>query len=126
MKIATPAIRSIAVNAYISGAASRRQLAEILGYHIETIGRWIRESQRGQFAPLPRGHRPSIFSQEELERLATYIRINPDATLSELCERFGQKCSLPAMHKITCKMGYVFKKNAEGKRARARGRSKEA
>jgi transposase len=126
MKIATPEIRSIAVNAYVSGAADRRQLAEIFGYHIETIGRWIRESQREQFAPLPRGHRPSIFSHEELEQLGAYIRINPDATLSELCERFGQKCSLPAMHKITRKMGYIFKKNAEGKRARTRGRSKEA
>jgi len=126
MKIATPEIRSIAVKAYASGAASRQQLADIFGYHIDTIGRWIRESQQGQLAPLPRGHRPSVFNAEELEQLAAYIKTNPDATLCELCERFGQKCSLPAMHKLTRKMGYVFKKNAEGERARTRGRSTEA
>lgn len=126
MKIATPEIRSIAVNAYVSGAASRQQLADIFGYHVDTIGRWIRESQQGKFAPLPRGHRPSVFSAGELAQLVSYINANPDATLSELCERFGQKCSLPAMHKLTRKMGYVFKKNTEGKRARTRGCGKEA
>jgi hypothetical protein len=52
----------------------------------------------------------SIFSREKLDQLGAYIKVNPDATLSELCERFGQKCSLPVMHKITRKMDYVFKK----------------
>ena len=126
MKIATPEIRSIAVNAYLSGAASRRQLADIFGYHVETISRWIRESRQEKFAPSPRGHRPSVFTVEELEQLDAYIKNNPDATLNELCEQFGRKCSVPAMHKITRKMSYVFKKNTEGKRTRTRGHSKEA
>jgi transposase len=42
MKIATPEIRVIVVKAYQARTASRRQLADIFGYHIETIGRWIR------------------------------------------------------------------------------------
>ena len=59
MKIATPEIRSIAVKAYASGAANRQQHADIFGYHIiYTIGRWTRESQQEQLAPLPRG--PSL------------------------------------------------------------------
>jgi Transposase and inactivated derivatives len=77
MKIATPEIRSITVNAYVSGIATRQHLADIFGYHIDTIGRWIRESRQG----LSRGHRPSVFSAEELEQLAAYIKDNPDATL---------------------------------------------
>jgi transposase len=126
MKIATPEIRSIVVKAYLSGAASRRQLADIFGYHVETIGRWIRGSRQGRFTALPRGHRHSVFSLEELEQLAAYIESHPDATLSELRDRFGKQCSLPALHKITRKMGYIFKKNFEGERTRTRGHRQQS
>jgi transposase len=126
MKIANPEIRSLVVKAYLSGTANRRQLADIFGYHIETIGRWIRASRQGRFTPLPRGHRRSVFSPEELKQLDAYIESNPDATLSELRERFGKQCSLPALHNITRKMGFVFKKNSEGKRARTRGHSQQS
>ena len=79
MKIATPEIRSIVVTARQAGTAGRRQLADISGCHIETIGRWIRKSRQESLAPLPRGHRRSVFSAEELEQLAAYIENNPDA-----------------------------------------------
>ena len=82
MKIANPEIRSIVVKAYLSGSASRQQLADIFGYHIETVGRWIRASRQGRLAPLPRGHRRSVFTPGELEQLAAYIEKNPDATLA--------------------------------------------
>lgn len=123
MKIATAEIRSIVIAAYQAGTASRRQLADIFGYHIETIGRWIRQSRQERLSPLPRGHRRSVFSAKELIRLAAYIESNPDATLNELREHFGKKCSLPALHKIIRNIGYVFKKNSEGKRTRTRGHS---
>jgi transposase len=125
MTIANAETRTRVVQAYLSGAASRQQLAEIFGYHIETIGRWIRASRQERFAPLPRGHRRSVFSPEELEQLAAYIESNPDATLSEIKEHFGKTCSLPALHKITRKIGYIFKKNSEGERAKTRGRSQQ-
>jgi len=126
MKIANSEIRSLVVRGYLNGTASRQQLADIFGYHIETIGRWIRASRQNRFTPLPRGHRRSVFTPDELEQLAAYIASNPDATLSELRERFEKKCSLPALHKITRKMGYAFKKNAEGKRARTRGHCQQS
>jgi transposase len=113
MKIATPEIRSIVVTAYLSGTASRRQLADIFCYHIETIGKWIRAGLKGRFTPLPRGHRIPAFNTEELEQLAAYIERKPDATLSELSElreHFGKECSLPALHKIIRKMALVLKK----------------
>ena len=125
MKQATPEIRSIAVAAYFAKTASRKQLADIFGYHIETIGRWIRCSREGRLTPLPRGHRISVFTADELEQLATFIEKNPDATLAEIRHHFGKSCSLAAIHKITRKTGYVFKKNPEGKRARTRRHSKE-
>jgi transposase len=110
MKQATSEIRSIVVAAYCAETASRKQLADIFGYHIETIGRWIRCGREGRLTPLPRGHRMSVFTAGELEHLAAFIGDNPDATLVEIRDHFGKSCSLPAIHKITRKMGYVFKK----------------
>jgi len=99
------------VNAYLSKHASRQQLADIFGYHIGSISRWIRESQReNRFSPLPRGHRVSVFSVEERIQLGEYIEKNPDATLNEIRAHFGKGCSLAALHKIIDKMGYVYKK----------------
>jgi transposase len=58
MKTATEEIRSLVVKAYTSGTATRKQLAEIFGYHIQSIGNWIREHQRdGRLAPRPKGHK---------------------------------------------------------------------
>jgi transposase len=119
MKIATFEIRVIVVKAYQARTASRRQLADIFGYHIETIGRWIRQSRQGQPTSLSRGHRRSVFSAPELEQLAAYIEINPDATLKEIREHFEKKCSLPALHKLPASW-VMFKKKSEGKRIRAR------
>lgn len=111
MKIATPEIRTIVVNAYLYGIASRQQLADIFGYHVGSIGRWIREGRQDKrLSLLPRGHRISVFSHEERARLADYIEKNPDATLAEIREHFGKSCSLLALHKITRSLGYVFKK----------------
>ena len=125
MKQATAEIRSIVVAAYFAKTATRKHLADIFGYHIETIGRWIRCSREGRLVPLPRGHRVSVFTADELEQLVAFIEMNPDATLAEIRDHFGKSCSLAAIHKITRKTGYVFKKNTEGKRARTRGHSQE-
>ena len=111
MKIASEETRRIVVEAYSSGVASRKQLAEIFGYHRGTIGRWIRESRKtGLLAPRPRGHRPSGFNAEEREQLAEFIEKNPDATLDEIRSHFQKHCPLAAIHKIVRKPGYVFKK----------------
>ena len=127
MKIASEEIRTLVVRAYNSGVSSRKQLSEIFGYHIDSIGRWIRESRKTErLAPLPRGHRRSVFSCEEREQLAEFIEKNPDATLEEIRGHFQKHCSLVAIHKIVSKLGYIFKKNSEGERARARGYPQES
>jgi transposase len=46
MKTASAETRALVVKAYASGAAASKQLAEILGYHIQSIGNWIREFER--------------------------------------------------------------------------------
>ena len=126
MRIATTDIRSLVVKAYESGAASRKQLVEIFGYSLSSIGRWIRECRATKrLSPLPRGHRVSVFSQEELIGFEKYIEENPDATLKEIREHFQKSCSVATISKIAINLGYTFKKNVAGKRARQGGYSKE-
>lgn len=119
MKGSTPQLRAIAVKAYEEGRANMRQLSEIFGYHIVTIGKWIRAARRGDPDPHHRGRRPPIFSQDELQKLKTYIEDKPDATLQEIREHFAKECSLTTIHKTIKKIGFKFKKNVEGQRARS-------
>lgn len=122
MKTANEETRTIIINAYNSGIATRKQLAEMFGYHIQSIGNWIRAFEReGRTAPLPKGHRKSIFTDEEKIALTALLQSNVDITLAEIRERFGKKCSPVAIHKTVVKLGFVFKKNSAGKRAGARG-----
>jgi transposase len=122
MKIATEEIRSLVVKAFLSGTASRQQLSEIFGYTPASISNWVGEYKReNRLAPLPQGHRKAIFTDAELRQLAELLEKQVDLTLAEIRERFHKQCSLVAIHNTVAKLGFVFKKNSEGKRTRARG-----
>ena len=111
MKTASAEIRDIVVTAYTSGIATRKQLAEIFGYHIQSIGNWIRDYVReGRIAPRPKGHRKSVFTDEEKEKLIELFKYNTDITLEELKNLFKKNCSLVAIHKTVVKLGFVYKK----------------
>ncbi|WP_288908030.1 helix-turn-helix domain-containing protein [uncultured Desulfovibrio sp.] len=87
MRIANPAIRKIAVEAYLSGKATQQQLADILGFHKTAIVRWVREYKKdGRLEPQIRGHILKTFSPEKRERLAALIKDKPDLTLKEIRE----------------------------------------
>ena len=127
MKTADVQTRERVVKAYTAGVATRKQLAEIFGYHIQSIGNWIREYQReGRIAPLPKGHRNSVFSPEEREQLAALLKHRVDMTLFEIKEHFGKTCCLAAIHRIVVGLGFVVKKNTQGKRTRSRRYSRPA
>ena len=119
MKEASQEIRSLVVKSYLAKVATRQQLADIVGYHISTVGRWIREYlQEEKLAASARGHRLSVFSEEEKRQMAALIDKRPDITLREIREHFGKTCSLPAIFKHVKNLGYAFKKNAESQRTR--------
>ena len=121
MKTATAETRELVVKAYSSGVATRKQLAEIFGYHIQSIGNWIREYEReGRVAPRPKGHRQSVFGSEEREQLIALLKNNVDMTLAEIKDYFGKTCCLAAIHRIVVGLGFVVKKNSQGKRTRSR------
>ena len=80
MKTARSAIRAVAVKAYGAGV-SRQQIADILGYHLNSVSRWIREFEREKRLEVrPRGHRVSIFSEAERLELVELIGKQPDIT----------------------------------------------
>lgn len=98
MKIATPEVRTLAVNAHLSGKADKKQLADIFSVDIATLNRWIRDAQKeGRFAPRPRGHRSAAFSPEERERLRKILHKHPEMTLQEIRTYFQKACSLAAV-----------------------------
>ena len=124
MKIASEEIRTIVVKAYLSGAASRQHLSEIFGYTTSSISNWVRAyKQENRLAPRPQGHRKAVFSKAELEQLSDILVKNVDMTLAEIREHFRKSCSLVAIHKTVVKLGFVYKKNSTGQRARMRGHS---
>ena len=126
MKTASAEIRELVVKAYTSDIATRKQLAAIFGYHIQTIGNWIREYEReGRITPNQKGHRKSVFSTEEREQLVVLLKDRVDMTLAEIKDHFGKKCCLAAIHRIIVSLGFVIKKNTQGKRTRTRTYSRQ-
>jgi transposase len=120
MKTASKEIRLIALRAYESGIP-RQQIAEIVGYHLNCVSRWIREYERDrQLEARPRGHRASIFSANERTELVDFLSKNVDMPLEEIRLHFQKQCSVVAIHKIVASLGFVFKKNFEGKQTRSR------
>jgi transposase len=120
MKTASTEIHHFAIQACRAGIP-RQQIADILGYHLNSVSRWIREFEREErLEARPRGHRASIFSDEERQELIGLIEKRVDMTLEEIRLHFAKDCSLNAIHKLVKSLGFVFKKNAEGKRARSR------
>ena len=124
MKKATEEIRTIVVKAYLSGAASRKQLSEIFGYTPVSISNWVREyKQENRLKPRPPGHRKAAFTDSEQTSLVDLLGKKVDLTLAEIKEFFHKSCSLVAIHKTVVKLGFAFKKNSAGKRTRAPGHS---
>jgi transposase len=124
MKIATLAIRKIAVEAYLSGKATQQQIADIFGFHRTAIVRWVRDFRKnGKLEPQCRGHMPKAFSAEERERITAIVKDKPDITLQEIRDALAKNCSLMAVHRELKRLDFRYKKNSEGIRARTRRHS---
>ncbi len=103
-----------AMYAYFSPA-----IVDIVGYHLNSVSRWIREFERdNRLEGQARGHRASIFSAAEYKEIIELIAKQPDITLLELHSHFAKDCSLNAIHKLLKKLGFVVKKKlrASGKK----------
>lgn len=107
MKAASSEIRRIVVEAYSSGKATKKQLADIFGFHPAAINRWIRAAQEeGRYSPLARGHKRPTFSQHEQNQLIELLKDKPDMTLMEIRERFSKQCSLTTVCRTLKRIGF--------------------
>ena len=67
-----------------------------------------RRRESGEVAPRPSGGKR--FEKIDRSRLANLVQETPDATLAELRDRLGVKCSLSGMHKALRGLKITFKK----------------
>jgi transposase len=126
MSISPKQIRERALAAHAAGQ-TQAEVARSYGVDITTFQRWLRRyRQSGQTAPLARGHRHAALEGAPLRRLEELVQQTPDATLEQLREKLGLSCSLVAIHNTLGRLGYRFKKNAKGQRARSRGHQNPA
>lgn len=74
MKFVPEGIRSKAVNAYMDGKGSSKQLAEIFGYTPATICNRVRAYKKdAQLRAKPNAHRKSCFNDAELAELKALL-----------------------------------------------------
>lgn len=125
MKIATPDIRRTVVEAYQKGKATKKQLADIFGFHISAISRWIRiAEEENRYAPLKRGHKKPIFSKYEQKLLVKLVEEKPDITLAEIREHFSKKCSLTSIYRTLRALGFLYLQSTNLRKKRVRYASK--
>ena len=67
-----------------------------------------RRRENNEIGPRPNGRRPRLIDRE---RLAALVQTQPDATLVELRQRLGLKCSLSAICKALQALKITFKKS---------------
>ena len=98
---ASEQIRRKALHALENLHYTEDQVAEIFGVSTRTLRRWlVLYRKTGRAAPLPHGHRKSVFSAEETDRAAELLRANPAMTLRELKDALGTNASLASVCRL--------------------------
>ena len=113
-------LRDRVVSACDAGELTQEEISEAMG----VSARWIRQLLRrrretGSYDA--RGHgggRQPAFGPTALKRLEQLVHAQPDATLSELRERSGIRCSLVTVHNTLSRLGYRRKKRRCGRRSK--------
>ena len=121
MGIASTQVRQRAINAYMDGEGTQALVAKLYGVDLSTFQRWLQRYRKtGRTAPLPRGHNPPALNEAQMEQLNTLVEQTPDATLEHLRQEMNLNCSIVAVHNALRRLGYRYKKNSTGQRARSR------
>lgn len=109
MKHASEEIRKLVIEACKKGIITQKKASEITGYSIVTIWRWC---SKEQYVPKPKGHMTPAFNEKEKEELKEFVAINKDATLDEIREHFGKKCSIATIYNTLKRIGLRYKKKS--------------
>jgi transposase len=112
-------LRQRIMAAYEAKEGTQRQLAERFKVSLSFI-RDLRRHQRetGTLTPKPHGGGAiAKLGKEQLPIVEALVKAQPDALLTELCERFAQQTgvevSVSTMHQAVCKLKLRVKKNTD-------------
>ncbi len=107
-------LRTRIVRACEKGAQSQEAIALQFGVSYPFVKKmWRQWRETGDLQPGKMGgHRPRAIRGRALERLKGAVEGRPDATLEELREACGARCSLMTMSNTLKRLGYRRKKNA--------------
>lgn len=110
-------LRQRVVDAYHANEGSQRQLADRFKVSLSFVRNLLRHyRQTGGVKPKAHGGGASAkITVSDLPMVEQLIRQQPDAMLSELCERFEQRrgigVSVSTMHRAVRQLGISTKKN---------------
>ena len=122
MKAYSLDLRERVMKAYDRGEWTVREIAE----RFEVGEWWVHKIKRqrqeeGSLAPRKgKVGQPRSFQGGEVNRLQRYVEKHPDATLEQIREKLGVTCTVVTIHHTLRRLGYRYKKNAAGQRARSR------
>jgi transposase len=109
-------LRKRVLEAYQAKEGSLRQLADRFKVSLSFVRDLTRRyRETGQVEPRPHGGgAPAKLTEVEIRVVEQLVTAQPDALLSELCERLTQKTevtvSVPTMHRTVQRLGLSYKK----------------
>lgn len=126
MKPYSTDLRIRVVQAYENHAGAMRQLAITFRVSLSFVRRLLKHyRETGSVAPKPHGGGyPAKVDASGLDVMQARVRVAPDATLSELCQRFEEqyqrRVRIATMSRVLAQLQLTRKKNVSRHRTRAR------
>ena len=126
MKPSSTDLRTRVVQAYEHREGAMRQLATTFRVSLSFVRRLLKhDRETGSVAPKPHGGgAPATVDGSGLALVQTLVHAAPDATLSELCQRFEEQdqlsISVATMSRILAQLRLTRKKNVSRHGTRAR------
>lgn len=112
-------LRQRILEAYQAKEGSQRQLAERFKVSLSFIRDLMRhQRETGTVQPKPRGGGAvAKLGKEQLPIVEALVKAQPDALLTELCDRFakqtGREVSVSTMQRVVSPLRFSIKKNAD-------------
>ena len=95
-------LRDKAVQTYLKGKGSQKEIANIFGIGLSSLRRYLRQyEESGDLTPKTHPGRPPMLGEGDLQRIKDWVEARPDIELKELCalveQELGKEVSEPTM-----------------------------
>lgn len=123
MKRKSKDFRETAVLAVVNHELTIAQVISAFKISKSTIYLWVKTyKQEGRLEHKRIPGKKGKFDESQMQELKELVQQQPDMTLAEIAEHFGNIVSLATIHNYLAKMGLRFKKNTKGGRAESKRR----